>query len=277
MPAGPPRVLKIIVAYDGTRYVGWQRQRNGVSIQALLEDALTPLAHRCPVRVAGAGRTDAGVHARAQVASCSLSTTLDVDTIQRALNSRLPEDIRVSSVSEAEPGFHARFSAWRKTYSYNILNAAVVVPFLRHFVWHVPQPLDLVGMQAALLSVCGTHDFRAFQASGAKVSTTVRTVWEASILAQSPPRLAGPHGPPLTPDPASGRLLALRFTGDGFLRHMVRNLVGTVVEIGLGRRDPPHLADALAGGDRRWAGATAPALGLVLVSVDYRQGESAQA
>ncbi|MGE3841634.1 MAG: tRNA pseudouridine(38-40) synthase TruA [Vicinamibacterales bacterium] len=260
-----PRVLALTVAYDGTRYVGWQRQQNGTSIQGLLEDALAPLAGGASPRVVGAGRTDAGVHACGQVASCELVTSLDVESIRRALNARLPEDVRVWAVRDAGVHFHARHSAIGKTYLYYILNAESGHPMLRACAWHVPQPLDVHRMNGAVRAVVGTHDFRAFQAAGSSVSTTRRTLWTAfAEVCDRPVHPWVANGPP------GGRLVTVGVAGDGFLRHMVRNLVGTLVEIGLGRRDESSLGDVLASGDRRLAGPTAPAHGLFLMSVDYR-------
>jgi len=259
-----PRVLALTVAYDGTRYVGWQRQPNGTSIQGLLEEAFAPLAGGMPIRVVGAGRTDAGVHARGQVVSCEFASSLDVDSIRRALNARLPEDVRVWTVTEAGADFNARHSAVGKTYVYYILNAETGDPSLRTYAWHVPQHLDVDRMNVAARAVMGTHDFRAFQAAGSSVSTTRRTLWTARVELSD-----GPIDSWVTNRPPGGRLVAITFAGDGFLRHMVRNLVGTLVEIGLGRRNDSSLGGLLAAGDRRLAGPTAPAHGLFLVSVDY--------
>lgn len=260
------RVLKLLVAYEGTRYVGWQRQPNGVSIQGLLEAALLPLSRAGAVKVAGAGRTDAGVHARGQVASCEIASELDTDSIQRALNARLPEDVRVWAVSDAEPGFHARYSAAGKTYAYYVLNGATADPLLHRFVWHVPRPLDINRMRCALGTIVGTHDFHAFQAAGGRVSSTTRTIWRAVVAEVD--TWGGPEAWVKGAPPGS-RLLVFTFAGDGFLRHMVRNLVGTVVEVGFGGRAGPGIGEILASGDRAMAGQTAPPQGLTLVSVDY--------
>ena len=243
--------LRLTLQYDGTEYVGWQRQANGVSIQGMLEDALRPIEGG-PVAVHGAGRTDAGVHALGQVASVTLSAKIDAVTLARALNAVLPHDVRVASAEEAAPGFHARFSAVAKTYEYRILNGPLVSPFLHRYVWHVSGRLDLDPMRAAADILAGRHDFTAFQAAGSAVVPTTRTVhsieWE---------------------DGSVDRPLVLRITGDGFLRHMVRNIVGTLVEVGSGRWPPSRVGDVLASRDRTQAGPTAPARGLFLVSVAY--------
>jgi tRNA pseudouridine38-40 synthase len=244
------RTLKLTVAYDGTRFVGWQRQAQGESIQGLLEDALARF-EGAPVTVHGAGRTDAGVHALAQVASVRLTCRHDTGTLARALNAQLPGDLRVVSVEEAAPEFHARFSARAKTYRYLIRHAPFVMPFERAYVWHVPGRLDLPAMQAAAAQVAGTHDFAAFQSVGTDMPGSVRTVFRSEVRQVEP------------------SLLAYEVTGEGFLRHMVRALTGTLVEIGRGWRNAASMGDLLAGGRRADAGATAPPHGLFLVSVDY--------
>ncbi len=246
------RTIKLTLQYDGTDYVGWQRQPNGTSIQALLEDALQPIEGR-PVTVHGAGRTDAGVHALGQAASVTLGASLEPATIARALNAVLPADVRVISAEEAADDFHARFSAVAKTYEYRILNAPIVSPFLYRHVAHVVAPLDIEAMREASSVLIGRHDFAAFQAAGSPTSSTERTVH--SIDWQD----GGGFDLPLV----------MRISGDGFLRHMVRAIVGTVVQVGIGRWTVPRVAEILASDDRSKAGPTAPASGLFLVRVDY--------
>jgi tRNA pseudouridine38-40 synthase len=244
--------IKITLQYDGTEYVGWQRQAAGVSIQSLLEDALGPI-EGSPVVVHGAGRTDAGVHALAQTATVALTATLSPSVLTRALNAVLPSDVRVLDAEEVDPAFHARFSATGKVYEYRIVNAPLVSPFLHRYVWHVGQPLERGAIREAAGMLAGTHDFAAFQGSGSTVATTVRTVgsieWEDG---------AGHDRP-----------LVMRIEGDGFLRHMVRNIVGTLVEVGVGRWPARRVAEVLASRDRTQAGPTAPAHGLFLVRVLY--------
>ena len=246
------RTIKLTVQYDGTEYVGWQRQENGTSIQELLEDALEPI-EGSPVAVHGAGRTDAGVHALAQVATTTLSTRLDCVTLIRALNAVLPSDVRVLAAQEMPAGFHARFSATGKLYEYRIVNAPFVSPFIQRYAWHLVPPLDIDAMREAAAPLAGTHDFAAFQGAGSSIVMTERTVrrieWQDG----------GGYDLPLV----------LRIEGDGFLRHMVRNIVGTLVEVGLGRWPAGCIPDILASRDRTFAGATAPAKGLFLVRVDY--------
>lgn len=246
------RILRLTLQYDGTDYVGWQRQATGVSIQGLLEDALQPI-EGSQVTVHGAGRTDAGVHALGQVASVRLTASIDPPTLARALNAVLPLDVRVAGVEVMPDGFHARFSATGKVYDYRIVNGPFASPFVRRYVWHVIPALDRGAMAAAAGGLLGEHDFAAFQAAGSEVHTTVRTVRSVDW--------SGTGGPA---DP-----LVLRIAGDGFLRHMVRIVAGTLVEVGLGRRTPADVAGMLAGRDRARAGATAPASGLLLREVLY--------
>jgi tRNA pseudouridine38-40 synthase len=253
------RILKLTLSYDGTRLVGWQRQAEGESVQGVLEAALTRFEGR-PVTVHGAGRTDAGVHALGQVASVEVTFAHDTTTLARALNAHLPEDVRVLSVHDAPPGFHARFDARSKTYRFCIRNGPVASPFERPFVWHVPQPLDVEAMRQAASRLLGRHDFSAFRSLGTDVPDSVRTLHASAVV-----ETAG--AVPWLGD--GGRLLTYEVTGDGFLRHMVRAIVGTLVEVGRGWRDPAQMDALLQSGDRARAGATAPAHGLFLVRVDY--------
>jgi tRNA pseudouridine38-40 synthase len=247
-----PRNLKLTLQYDGTEYVGWQRQPSGTSIQGLLEDALRPIEGRA-VTVHGAGRTDAGVHALGQVASVHLTATIDTVTLARALNAVLPLDVRVASVEEVPDDFHARFSATGKIYDYRIVNAPFASPFVRRYVWHVIPRLDVDAMRAAAARLVGRHDFAAFQGAGSEVHTTVRTIrridWSGT---------GGPDDP-----------LVMQVEGDGFLRHMVRNIAGTLVDVGLRRWQPGDIDAILESRDRSRAGPTAPAAGLILREVLY--------
>lgn len=174
------RTLKLTVQYDGTNYVGWQRQAAGISIQGLLEEALEPFEGG-PITVYGAGRTDAGVHALAQVASVRTRSEHAVDTLRRALNAVLPADVRVLIVEDAAPGFHARYDAVSKTYAYQIANAAVVSAFDHRYVWHVPGRLNLEWMRRGAEALVGRHDFAAFQSSGGDVETTEREIQSIAV------------------------------------------------------------------------------------------------
>jgi tRNA pseudouridine38-40 synthase len=254
------RMLKLTVAYDGTVYVGWQRQAQGTSIQGLIEEALARIEGQ-PVTITGAGRTDAGVHALAQVASVRVATMHACETYVRALNAALPQDVRVRRVEDVSETFHARFDARAKTYRYRILNGPVASPFESRYAWHVTFPLDLEAMRTALASCEGEHDFAAFQASGSIVSGTVRTIHRATLDITTTGGITGID--PETP------LLTLTVTGDGFLRHMVRTLTGTLVEVARGRRPASDLSRLLESRDRTQAGETAPPHGLFLVEVTY--------
>jgi tRNA pseudouridine38-40 synthase len=245
------RTLKLTVQYDGTSLVGWQRQASGTSVQGLLEEALARI-EGAPVTVHGAGRTDAGVHALAQVAHARVRIGHDPETIRRAMNANLPETIRVTNVRVAPDDFHARFSARAKTYEYRIWNAAVLPPYIRLYVWHVPQALNVAAMNAAAAAVRGEHDFAAFQGGGTLVHSTVRRVLRAAWR-----------------DQTGDEPLTFEIAGEGFLRHMVRALVGTMIEVGRGARAPHDIEGLIVSRDRHAAGRTAPANGLFLVDVEY--------
>ena len=262
------RTLKLLVAYDGTDFVGWQRQADGTSVQGLLEHALGLLAGE-PVTVVGAGRTDAGVHATGQVAGVRLRSALAPGEVRRAVNAHLPPAIRVLRVDEADRQFHARFQAQAKTYEYRILNGPVVSPFAHRYVWHYAGPLDVARMTEAARALEGQHDFACFQSTGGGARTSVRRVFESLVTVREADSDAA-----ALPEPSleESRLIVYRVTGDGFLRHMVRAVVGTLVEIGRGAADVPLVSDLLAGRDRGAAGPTAPARGLCLAAVSYPDG-----
>ncbi len=261
------RTLKIVLAYDGSDFVGWQRQPAGVSVQARLEDALSAI-EGLPVTVVGAGRTDAGVHALGQVVSCRLEHRLPAAQLVNALNAMLPGAVRVLEVAEVHESFHARYDARLKTYRYLLQNSAVVSPFERRYVWHVPRRLDIATMAAGVRHLEGERDFAALRAEGSATKTTVRTLEVATVRESTSAEVVGGSLLPKGPE-GRGRLIVFEFGGSGFLRHMVRNAVGTLVDIGLGKREPEWMADVLASGDRARAGPTAPARGLFLVGVDY--------
>jgi tRNA pseudouridine38-40 synthase len=267
--------FKITLAYDGTNYIGWQRQATGQSIQGEIEAALREL-DGCDVVVTGAGRTDAGVHALGQVASFSLRRAIEPHALVRALNARLPADIRALSADAVAAGFHARYHPSTKTYRYRIVNTAVLGPFERHFAWHVVAALDVDAMDGAARALEGRHDFAAFASAGGTTRTTERTVLRSRVTRRS--NFSTTLDADDTKEKTSsfsrvlsgGPLIAFEIVGDGFLRHMVRAIAGTLVEIGRGRRSIEQMRDALASRDRGRAGPTAPACGLFLVGVEYR-------
>jgi tRNA pseudouridine38-40 synthase len=244
------RTVKFTIAYDGTDYVGWQRQENGVSVQGCIEEVLSAI-EGAPVTLHGAGRTDAGVHAVGQAASARLATPIEDDRLARALNAHLPGAIRITSVSTMPDGFHARFSATGKTYEYRIWNGRTLPPFIRQYAWHRMGRLDVALMQQASAAIAGTHDFAAFRSARAVNHSTVREITSAAWRR------------------ADGELLVFEISGRGFLRYMVRSLVGTLVEIGRGRRPPGDIARLLAEPDRSAAGRTVPSRGLFLMKVEY--------
>jgi len=254
--------FKLTVSYDGTGMVGWQRQAAGVSVQGLLEDALAELDGQS-VTVTGAGRTDAGVHALGQAASVSLARTIDGPSLARALNAKLPLSVRVLDALSVAPSFHARFDARSKTYHYRMWNGEVVPPFERAYTWHVPGPLDVPSMAAAAAIFEGKHDFAAFQSTGTEPVTTTRRVLSASV------HVASRSGASEGLARSAGVLVVFEVSGDGFLRHMVRSMAGTLVEVGRGRRPSGWVADVLRSRERSRAGPRAPAEGLFLVRVEY--------
>lgn len=244
--------LRLVVEYEGTRLLGWQLQPAGPTVQGELERALG-VALRTPVRVRGAGRTDAGVHARGQVAVAGVSDRdVDLRRLLRSVNALLPDDIAVRDLALVDDAFDPRRHARSRVYEYRILNAPAPSPFWRLWAWHVARPLDVAAMDAATRLLVGEHDFAVFRAADAKETprTTVRRVLESRIVQEGP-------------------LLLYRVEATAFLKHMVRNVVGTLVEVGLGERPPGAIADLIASRDRTRAGATAPPHGLTLVAVRY--------
>ncbi len=272
------RTLKFTIAYDGTNYAGWQRQANALAIQQVLEEEIATIvgAHH-PLNAAS--RTDSGVHAAAQVASLTLDHPIACGELQKALNARLKAgDLRIRAIEEMPDRWDARIFAKSKTYRYAIWNGPAPSPFFRHVVWHVPQPLDLDRMARATGALLGEHDFAAFQGRGTDVKTTVRRVLAAQMIEMDmhadqpialPPldRSTGPDAGGAAMD--DGRLFRFETSGTGFLRHMVRTIVGTLVEIGRGQRAVEEMAEIIASRDRRRAGHNAPPHGLMLWRVTY--------
>ncbi|MDO8835255.1 MAG: tRNA pseudouridine(38-40) synthase TruA [Vicinamibacterales bacterium] len=262
------RTYKLIIAYDGTSYVGWQRQAIGVSIQGLIEDALARLDGH-PVSIVGAGRTDAGVHALGQVARAVLTAGHEPAVVQRALNATLPADIRIVRVDDVPPTFHPRFDARSKRYQYWIWESPVLPPALRSWCWHIGRRLDTDAMNIAARVLEGRHDCVAFRSTGDDVHTTVRTIIRAQVWTLDAASAPDRDALAARLMPAEGRFVVFDVEADGFLRHMVRALTGTLVEIGDGRRPAESMRTLLDGVPRSQAGATAPAHGLVMVGVRY--------
>jgi len=246
------RRIRITLAYDGTDFHGWQRQPDVPTIQSWLQHVLAQIEGQ-PVNVDGSGRTDAGVHALAQVAAFSLANPIPVENLRRAMNRLLPAAIRVLAAEEAPADFHPRYLARWKTYEYRVFRGEVCSPFERRYVLHYPYPLDVEAILTAAPFLEGEHDFSAFAAtdeSDREDESCVRTIYESRV------RLASER-------------LTYRVRGSGFLKHMVRNMVGTLLEVGKGRLDGAALRALLTPGPKARAGPTAPSQGLFLVSVDY--------
>jgi tRNA pseudouridine38-40 synthase len=237
------------IAYIGTRYAGWQRQTNALAVQELVESALAQVVG-APLTLVGAGRTDAGVHARGQVASCPLPRPLPIAALVHGVNGLLPEDVRVLRAGAAADGFHAQRSAVAKRYGYRIFLGRPAPPELAPFVTTVRADLDFAALEAATRHLPGRHDFAAFTLAGGAPGPTERTLYAAAWERR-------------------GDEARFQVVGEGFLRGMVRGLVGTLLEVGRGRRDPEAFRRLLDGAPRAAAGETAPALGLTLERVDY--------
>lgn len=247
------RNIKVTLAYDGTNYFGFQEQRGTPyqTIQGIVEDRLSKLAKR-EIRVIGAGRTDTGVHARGQVINFEAgSWTIGAERVAYALRSLLPGDIVALESAEVDPSFHARFSAIAKSYRYTIYNGKIPSPFHRLYSYHVPFPLDEGAMRQGAKYLLGRHDFSAFRALGTPVKSTVRTILESRVN-------------------RVGDMVYIDVRGDGFLYHMVRMIAGTLIRVGKGKIPPDEVADILISGDSLRGGPTAPARGLCLERVEYR-------
>jgi len=243
------RRIRMIVEYDGTAYVGWQNQPNGTAIQELIERAILDITGE-KVSLQGSGRTDSGVHARAQVAHFDTEARMAADKFAFALNTRLPRDIRVLYSEEAPEDFHARFSAKNKQYRYTVQLGPHARVFTRNTAFHCHYRLNTEAMQYAAQKLIGTHDFAAFMSSGTTMENTTRTIF-------------------LSEWERDGEYLFYDVAGNGFLYNMVRIIVGTMLEIGMGQREMDSIEQALCSGDRADAGATAPAKGLTLWRVCY--------
>lgn len=247
------RRLKLLLAYDGSGYHGWQRQKNAPTVQEALEEALARLLGE-EVRVTGSGRTDAGVHALGQWASFTTACPLPLAKLPAALNGLLPGAIRALRAEEAEPGFDARRDACWKRYLYRLYFAWQPSPFAANYAWQLGEELDLAGMEEAAAYLLGPHDFSAFRSSGSTAGSPVRTIYQAGFACR-------------------GRELLFYIAGDGFLYHMVRNLVWTLVQVGRGLRSPGSFLEELGSERCTYLNSPAPAAGLYLQQVGYQPYE----
>jgi tRNA pseudouridine38-40 synthase len=250
------RTVKLLIAFDGTGYCGWQRQHNSPTIQAEIERALSMICNSRTV-LHGAGRTDSGVHALGMSAHFCTVSAVPCAKLVKGLNSLLPRQIRILEAIEQQEGFHARFQATGKTYRYSFFTGPLQSPMQRLYVSHFPSTVSSSAIRSCLEIITGTHDFSSFETSGTRDKSVVggrgavRTIFDAYLV---------------NPEP---ELYHLFFSGDGFLRHMIRNLAGTIIEVGQGRRTLETFMKVLAGRNRQEAGPTAPAHGLTLVCVNY--------
>lgn len=244
------RNIKVILQYEGTRYQGWQRQESTENtIQGKLETLLTKMCGK-KVEVDGSGRTDAGVHALGQVANFHIDIEMSAEEIMEYMNAYLPEDIAVIAAEEASKRFHSRLNAKGKTYRYRVINSKIPHIFDRRYAYAIPEKLDMEAMKRAAEFFIGTHDFKAFTSNKRSKKSTVRTIEEIKIE-------------------KSGDIIDMTFCGNGFLYHMVRIMTGTLLEVGLHKRDEAQIEELLGGGTRAEAGMLVPAKGLTLVEVRY--------
>lgn len=237
------------IAYDGTGYCGWQIQPNGISVQQLINEAVSDL-FGTDIEVMGASRTDAGVHALDQVAVFDVDTKMPADKISYALNQRLPEDIVVQSSMQVEDDFHPRYAQSMKTYEYKILNSKMPDPTVRRDTFHYYYPLDVEKMSMAASYLIGRHDFTSFSSVKAQVKSRVRTIYSIKVYKED-------------------NIIHIRVTGDGFLYNMVRIIAGTLIKVGAGEIAPEEMLNILMGRNRELAGPTAVAQGLTMISLEY--------
>lgn len=243
------RNIKLTIEYDGTNYVGWQRQKNGISIEEKIERAIMEIT-REESRIIGASRTDAGVHARGQTANFHTLSNIPVSKFSSAINSKLPSDIVILEAEEVAEDFHSRYSSIGKRYSYKIINRKQPIAYLRNFAVHCPYELDFDAMKNASRAFLGKHDFAAFKSTGGSAKTSVRTIGYIDLV-------------------RDGELITLLIEGDGFLYNMVRIIAGTLMDVGRGKIPADSLKDIIESGDRNMAGKTAAAHGLCLERVYY--------
>ncbi|MFR7716315.1 MAG: tRNA pseudouridine(38-40) synthase TruA [Clostridium sp.] len=241
--------VKLVVAYDGTNYHGWQVQDNGITIEEVLNRTISELVQE-DIKVIGASRTDAGVHACGNVAVFDTESRIPGDKFSFALNQRLPEDIRIQESCEVDADFHPRYADTVKTYEYNILNRRFELPSKRLYAAFCYYPMDIERMNQAAAYLVGEHDFKSFCSAGAQVQTTVRTIYAVNVTKEDD-------------------MVHIRITGNGFLYNMVRIIAGTLMQVGTGLMEPERVKEILEARDRSKAGPTAVAKGLTLVEIRY--------
>ncbi len=242
------RNIMLTIEYEGTAYGGWQKQKNALSIQGAIEEAIFKITGE-KANLTASGRTDAGVHALGQVANFKTSTKIPIERISKAINAKLPENIGIIEAKEVSLDFHARYNAKRKTYQYRILNSDYKRPIYRNFTYYVPHPLDFDQMKKDAMSLIGEHDFKGFMSSGSSVKSTIRKIYGVDLEKKED-------------------IIILEIEGNGFLYNMVRIIVGTLIDIGKGKINMP-LREIVASGDRSKGGHTAPSTGLFLKKVYY--------
>lgn len=254
------RRIRLRLQYDGSEYNGWQSQPTGATIQGVLQDRIFKITGE-RVKVAGAGRTDAGVHAIEQVAAFDMRGGLPAGAIKKALNALLPLDIRITDADETDPAFNPRYGARSKRYSYLLANMSDVPVFIHKYAWHVRVHLSMDCMNAASECLTGFHDFSSFRGAGCGAKKPFRTIYRVEIKDTAEADFLFVK--------FSGRFIRISIEADAFLRHMARNIVGTLVEIGRGRMQPEGMKEILRLRNRRFAGPTAPACGLFLEKISY--------
>lgn len=241
--------VKLTIAYDGTNYCGWQVQSNGITIEEVINLKLEKVLGE-KIAVIGASRTDSGVHALGNIAVFDTNTKIPAEKMSFVLNQVLPNDIKIQKSEEVSPDFHPRFCSSKKTYEYKILNTRFDIPMMRLYTHFIYMPLDVEKMQEAAAYIVGEHDFASFCSSGSGVTDTVRTVCSLDVDKKD-------------------SIISIRVSGNGFLYNMVRIIVGTLIQIGLGIRSPEQVKEILAAKDRYAAGPKAPARGLTLIGIEY--------
>lgn len=242
--------FKLIIEYDGSLFHGWQRQKKDRTVQETIENTISVMTKQ-PVNLIGSGRTDAGVHALGQVANFQSNTKITPEIFKKGLNSLLPDDIVIISCEQADLSFHARFAVKSKCYRYRLLNRLTPSAIARQYAWFIRKKLDIESMQYAALALIGTNDFKSFEGAGSPRRTSIRTLLKTEIIKKDK------------------GLVDCEFTADGFLRYMVRNITGTLVDVGLGKITPKQVQKILESKNRDIAGITAPSHGLFLVKVNY--------